>query len=462
MKGLEKDLRRLVSKERVRIDPEDLRAYGADATYYVRRGKPDAVVLPETTEEVSKVLRYASGRAIPVTPRGAGTGLSGGATPLKGGIVLDMKRMRQILEINRRNLSARVEAGVVLADFHRAVKKIGLFYPPNPQSMTVCTLGGNVATRACGPHGVKYGATGDYVLGLEVVLADGSVIEPGGDVVRSSAGYDLVHLFSGSEGTLGVITKIRLRLLPLPPAHRTVVVACETIEQAGDTVTEILAGGTLPATIEFIPQMAVVAMNQYIRPPLTTQGQAYLLMDLDGTPDQIASQADHILGICRRMAVLDIRVIEDEKEAQSYWTARSNLGAMLLTVMKKAVNEDVAVPRDRIPEFVRGIQALSATLTKVVLGIGGHAGDGNMHPTILYPEVSDAAENEARSTIEKVLRLGLSLGGTVSGEHGIGFHKAEFLSWQLGPTQMELLKRIKKAFDPKGILNPGKLWTEGR
>ncbi len=462
MRGLAKDLGRLVPGGRVRTDPEDLRAYAADATYYVRRGKPDAVVLPETVEEVSKVLRYAFGRAIPVTPRGAGTGLSGGATPLRGGIVLDMKRMRQILEINRRNLSARVEAGVVLADFHRAVKRLGLFYPPNPQSMTVCTLGGNVATRACGPHGVKYGATGDYVLGLEAVLADGSVIEPGGDVVRSSAGYDLVHLFSGSEGTLGVITKIRLRLLPLPPAHRTVVVACETIEQAGDTVTEILAGGTLPAMIEFIPQMAIVAMNQYIRPPLTTQGQAYLLMDLDGTLDQIASQADHILGICRRMAVLDIRVIEDEKEAQSYWTARSNLGAMLLTVMKKAVNEDVAVPRDRIPEFVRGIQTLSATLTKVVLGIGGHAGDGNMHPTILYPEISEAAEAEARSAIEKVVRLGLSLGGTVSGEHGIGFHKAEFLAWQLGPTQIELLKRIKKAFDPKGILNPGKLWADGR
>lgn len=462
MRGLAKDLRRLVPKERVRTDPEDLRAYAADATYYVQRGRPDAVVVPETTEEVSKVLTYAFGRAIPVTPRGAGTGLSGGATPLKGGIVLDMKRMRKILEINRRNLSARVEAGVVLADFHRAAKKLGLFYPPNPQSMTVCTLGGNVATRACGPHGVKYGATGDYVLGLEAVLADGSVIEPGGDVVRSSAGYDLVHLFCGSEGTLGVITKIRLRLLPLPPAHRTVVVACETIEQAGDTVTEILAGGTLPAMIEFIPQMAIVAMNQYIRPPLTTQGQAYLLMDLDGTLDQIAFQADHILGICRRMAVLDIRVVEDEKEAQSYWTARSNLGAMLLTVMKKAVNEDVAVPRDRIPEFVRGIQSLSSILTKVVLGIGGHAGDGNMHPTILYPELSEAAEAEARSTIEKVVRLGLSLGGTVSGEHGIGFHKAEFLAWQLGRTQMELLKRIKKAFDPKGILNPGKLWTDGR
>ena len=462
MKGLARDLGRLVAKERVRTDPEDLFAYGGDATYYVKRGKPDAVVLPENTSEVSEVMKYAFHNAIPVTPRGAGSGLSGGCTPLHGGIVLDMKRMGRILEINRRNMSARVEAGVVLADFHKAVKKQGLFYPPNPQSMNVCTLGGNVATRACGPHGVKYGATGDYVMGLEVVLPDGSVIAPGGLAARSSAGYDLTHLFAGSEGTLGVITKANLRLLALPPAHRTAVVACESIEQAGDTVSEILAGGTLPAMIEFIPQMAIVAMNNYITPPLITEGQAYLLIALDGTQDEIQAQADEILGICRRMGVLDIRVIEDEKEAETYWTARSNLGGMLLTMMKKAINEDVAVPRDRIPEFVREIQNMASTLSKVVLGIAGHAGDGNMHPSIFFPEVNSEAEKEAKETIRKVVRLGLSLGGTVSGEHGIGFHKAEFLHWELGEVQIRLLKRIKKAFDPKGIMNPGKLWKDGR
>lgn len=462
MKGLAKDLGRLVDRGRVKTDPEDLFAYGGDATYYVKRGKPDAVVLPETTEEVSEVMRYAFHQAVPVTPRGAGSGLSGGCTPLHGGIVLDMKRMGRILDINRRNMSGRVEAGVVLADFHKAVKKQGLFYPPNPQSMNVCTLGGNVATRACGPHGVKYGATADYVMGLEVVLPDGSVIAPGGMAARSSAGYDLTHLFAGSEGTLGVITKVNLRLLALPPAHRTAVVACESIEQAGDTVSEILAGGTLPAMIEFIPQMAVVAMNNYITPPLITEGQAYLLIDLDGTQEEIKAQTGHILGICRRMRVLDIRVIEDEKEAETYWTARSNLGAMLLTVMKKAINEDVAVPRERIPEFVREIQRMASTLSKVVLGIGGHAGDGNMHPSIFFPEVDSEAESEAQATIRKVVRLGLSLGGTVSGEHGIGFHKAEFLHWELGEMQIRLMKRIKKAFDPKGIMNPGKLWKDGR
>ena len=462
MKGLAKDLGRLVVRERVKTDPEDLFAYGGDATYYVKRGNPDAVVLPENTEEVSRILKFAFDRTIPVTPRGAGSGLSGGCTPLHGGIVLDMKRMGRILDINRRNMSGRVEAGVVLADFHKAVKKQGLFYPPNPQSMNVCTLGGNVATRACGPHGVKYGATGDYVMGLEVVLPDGSVIAPGGLAARTSAGYDLTHLFAGSEGTLGVITKINLRLLALPPAHRTAVVACESIEQAGDTVSEILAGGTLPAMIEFLPQMAVVIMNNYIRPPLITEGQAYLLIDLDGTQDEIKAQTGHILGICRRMRVLDIRVIEDEKEAETYWTARYNLGAMALTMVKKAINEDVAVPRDRIPEFVREIQKMSSSLSRVMLGIAGHAGDGNMHPTILLPEVNSEAEKEARETIRKVVRLGLSLGGTVSGEHGIGFHKAEFLHWELGEIQIRLLKRVKKAFDPKGIMNPGKLWKDGR
>ena len=396
MKGLARDLGRLVAKERVKTDPEDLFAYGGDATYYVKRGKPDAVVLPENTSEVSEVMKYAFHHAIPVTPRGAGSGLSGGCTPLHGGIVLDTKRMGRILEINRRNMSARVEAGVVLADFHKAVKKLGLFYPPNPQSMNVCTLGGNVATRACGPHGVKYGATGDYVLGLEVVLPDGSVIAPGGLAARNSAGYDLTHLFAGSEGTLGVITKANLRLLALPPAHRTAVVACESIEQAGDTVSEILAGGTLPAMVEFIPQMAIVAMNNYITPPLITEGQAYLLIDLDGTEDEIKAQSNHILGICRRMGVLDIRVIEDEKEAETYWTARSNLGAMLLTVMKKAINEDVAVPRDRIPDFVREIQGMASTLSKVVLGIG-RARRGRKHaPLDLLPRGKQRGRERGR------------------------------------------------------------------
>lgn len=458
MKSLAKDLSRLVSRERVRSDPADLFAYAGDSTYHLFKGKPDVVVLPESTEEVSRVLKYAFDRTVPVTPRGAGSGLSGGCTPVHGGIVMDMKRMRQIMEINRGNMSACVEAGVVLADFHRAVEKQGLFYPPNPQSMTVCTLGGNVATRACGPRGVKYGSTSDYVSGLEVVLADGSVITPGGMCPRNSVGYDLTHLLTGSEGTLGVITRVNLRLLALPPVHRTAVVVCETVEQAANIVSEVIAQGTLPAMIEFLPQLAIVAMNTFISPPLTTEGEAYLLLNLDGTADEVEAQTAHMKSLCEKMGVVDVRVIEDEKEADTYWDARHKLWSMSMALMKKVISEDVAVPRDRVPDFIRAIQQISSSLSRVILGVGGHAGDGNMHPTILFAEVDEEAEREAQATIERIVRTGLDLGGTISGEHGIGLHKSEFLAWELGDVQVELLKRIKKAFDPKGIMNPGKIW----
>ncbi len=462
-KGLGKDLSKLIGRDRVRTDPEDCLAYASDSTRrYLKSRRPDAVVLPESTEEVSLLLQYASSRGVPVTPRGAGSGLSGGCTPLHGGIVLDMKRMHRILEINRGNMSARVEAGVVLADFHRAVEGQGLFYPPNPQSMSVCTLGGNVATRACGPRGVKYGSTADYLLGLEAVLPDGSVIRPGGMTARNSAGYDLTHLFAGSEGTLGVITQVNLRLLALPPEHRTGVIVCETTEQAARIVSEVIAGGTLPAMIEYLPQLAALAMNNFISPPLTVEGQAFLLLELDGTVQEIDRCEDHIREICTRMGAVDVRMIQDEQEAATYWKARYNLWTMSLAMMKKVISEDVTVPRDRIPEFVQAVEEISASLSKVFIGIGGHAGDGNMHPTVLFPEVSREAEEEARRTIERIVRAGLALGGTVSGEHGIGFHKAEFLEWELGVVQLELLKRIKKVFDPQGILNPGKIWTQGK
>ena len=315
MKGLARDMRRLVGRERVRTDPEDLYAYSADLTYYFARGTPEAVVLPETVDEVSKVLKYAFDKSIPVTPRGAGSGLSGGCTPLFGGIVLDMKRMRRIIEINRGNMTARVESGLVLRHFHQAVEKQGLFYPPDPQSQEVSTLGGNVATRAGGPHGVKYGTTANYVLGLEVVLPDGSIINTGGTCVKQSVGYDLTHLLTGSEGTLGVITRINLRLLPLPPAHRTAVAVFETLDQAAEMVAEITARGTVPARLEFITAGGINLMNNYIAPPLMTEGEAYLLMELDGTTAQVEEDTIGLKGLCQEMGAMDLRVIEDEDEA---------------------------------------------------------------------------------------------------------------------------------------------------
>jgi glycolate oxidase len=459
MNALASDLGRLLSRERVRTDPEDLYAYSSDATYYFVRGNPDAVVLPENAGEVSKVVKYAAKNRIPVTPRGAGTGLSSGCTPIHGGIVIDTKRMNRIIEINRGNMTGTVECGVVLGNFQKAVERENLFYPPDPQSWEVSTLGGNVSTRAGGPRGVKYGTTPHYVLGLELVLPDGEIINTGGTCVKSSVGYDLTHLLSGAEGTLGVITRVNLRLLPLPPVHRTAVVVCETLDQAAEMVSEIIAQGTVPSKLEFITEAGIGLMNNYISPPLVSNGEAYLLIELDGTEAQVTDDARRLQHICEVMRATDVRVIKDEREAQTYWKARVNLGPMILRLFPKMVTEDVTVPRNRIPEFVRALQNISASIG-MIIGIGGHAGDGNMHPTIVFPELNDDLEQRAKEGIKQIIKTGLALGGTVSGEHGIGLHKAEFTLWELGETQIALQKRIKQAFDPLGIMNPGKIWPQ--
>ncbi|MBW1988331.1 MAG: FAD-binding protein [Deltaproteobacteria bacterium] len=457
-KALGKDLIRLAGSRAVFTAPEDLYAFQSDATHYFARNIPDAVVLPEDTDAASAVLAYAYEHEIPVTPRGAGSGLSGGCTPVAGGIVLDTKRLNRILGINRGNMTARVQAGVVLEDFHRAVEKQGLFYPPDPQSMSVCTLGGNVATRAGGPRAVKYGTTGNYVLGVEAVLADGSVIQAGSDCVKQSVGYDLTHLFTGSEGTLGLVTRVSVRLLPKPTHRRTALVVCETPDQAAQVVSGIIAAGAVPAMLEYVPQAALSLMNSIIRPPVAAQGEAYLLMELDGTEARVAEEAEILRSMALDLGAEEVRIVEDEREAATYWKARSRLYPMILTMAKKVISEDVTVPRDRIPEFVRAVAEISGRLG-ILIGLGGHAGDGNMHPTILFTDLSPEMEQKAEAAIEDIVKKGLELGGTISGEHGIGLHKSRFLEWELGRAQLTAMKRIKAALDPKGIMNPGKLWT---
>ncbi|MGE5398557.1 MAG: FAD-binding oxidoreductase [Chitinophagales bacterium] len=459
MTGLGQDLTSLIKAANVKTETEDLMAYTSDAIYYMKPTKPDAIVLPESTEEVSKVLKYAYQHEIPIVPRGAGSGLAGGCTPVKAGIVLDMKRMNNIIEIDRSNMTATVEPGVVLANFHKAVEKQKAFYPPDPQSMSVCTLGGNIATRAGGPRGVKYGTTSNYVLGMEVVLPDGSVINAGGKYVKQSTGYDITHLMTGSEGTLGVITKANLRLIPLPPYHRTILVVCDSLDQAAELVSAIIGRGAVPAMLEFLVAIAIVVMNNYIQPPLPIDAPAYLLMELDGSREQVDLDTVIVKEICGDLKAREIRVIEDEKEAASYWIARSKLYPLMTSVMKRVITEDVTIPRNRIPEFVRAYQKVTEE-TGARTGIAGHAGDGNMHPTILMDQLNDEVEANAKKAIDMIIRSGLDMGGTISGEHGIGLHKSEYLPWELGDIQVALLKRIKQAFDPRGIMNPGKIWPE--
>ncbi|NLW91060.1 MAG: FAD-binding protein [Syntrophomonadaceae bacterium] len=460
MKSLHQDLIRLLSDKQVLTQPEDLMAYASDATYYYASRVPDAVVLPVTSEEVARVMKYAYEKEIPVTPRGAGSGLAGGCTPINGGIVLDMKRMNRLLEIDHDNMTAEVEAGLVHRQFTRAVERQGLFYPPDPQSAAVCTLGGNIATRAGGPRGVKYGTTGNYVLGTEVVLADGSIIKTGGKMVKQSSGYDITHLIAGSEGTLGIITRANLRLLTLPPVNNTMVISCSSLDQAAELVSAIIASGTVPAMLEFLIKLAIMVMNNYITPPLPLDYEAYLLVDVDGTARQVQEDTKKIKDICQDLGIPDLRIIEDPHEAASYWEARSKLYPLMLSIMKRVITEDITVPRNRIPDFVRGVQAIAADIA-IQIGLAGHSGDGNMHPTILQPEINDEINAKAKQAIDRIIRIGLDLGGTISGEHGIGLHKQEYLEWEFGRTQVELMKRIKTAFDPKGLLNPGKIWLEG-
>ena len=459
MTGLGSDLSRLIGSANVRDLPEDVLAYANDATHYFKSRPPDAVVLPTTKEEVAAVLKYASTHTIPVTPRGAGSGLSGGCTPVKGGIVMDMKRMNRLIEIDDRNMTAIAEAGMVLDTFHKAVAKRGLFYPPDPQSMTVCTLGGNVSTRAGGPRGVKYGTTGQYVTGLELVLPDGEIIKTGGKFVKHSVGYDLTHLLTGAEGTLGVITQVNVRLLPQPEASRTVVVACGSLEQTAEVVSEVIARGAVPAMMEFMTQRAADrynALGGISWPPAA----GYLLIALDGSQVQIEAEARKIQEICSDLKAIGFIDVADPILAAKYWKTRSNGYPLLMTTYKRVNTEDITVPRNRLPDMVRGVQAISASIG-IMIGLGGHAGDGNIHPTVLQMEVNDDINKKAKQAIDAIIRLGLDLGGAISGEHGIGIHKAEYLEWELGSPQIALMRRIKAAFDPKAIMNPGKIWTEG-
>ncbi|MCX5993264.1 MAG: FAD-binding protein, partial [Chloroflexi bacterium] len=457
--ALGRDLKRLLGGDKVRTEPEDLLAYSSDATRYYAQGKPDAVAQVESVDDVCKLLKYANQHGVPVTPRGAGSGLSGGSTPIRGGIVLDMKRMNRILEISKGNMTARAESGVVLANFHRAVEKEKLFYPPDPQSMDVCTLGGNVACRAGGPRGVKYGTTPNYVLGLEAVLPDGSVINTGGISVKQANGYNITQILTGSEGTLAVITRVNLRLLPLPPERKTMIVVCDSAQLAAEMVSRIIYEGVVPAVLEYLEVGAIWLMNTYSPVPVAQDGQVYLLIEVDGTAAVIAEDIGVIKGIAEKMGAREIKIIEDKKQAEGIWKARKNLSPLILRIFQKSISEDVTVPRDKIPQMVKAVREIGASLG-VPTGMSGHAGDGNIHPGVQLLEVTPEMEQKAEEAIRLMIEKGIELGGTVSGEHGIGLHKSQYIEKELGKVQIELMKRIKYAFDPKGIMNPGKIWME--
>jgi glycolate dehydrogenase FAD-linked subunit len=452
-------LRAIAGAAHVRVDPDALQTYGADA---LKRGHPaDAVVFPESASQISAIVTLCASRGVPFVPRGGGTGYTGGSVPVQGGVVIALERMNRILEIDEENLVAVVEPNVVTGDLQEAVEKVGLFYPPDPASLKTSVVGGNVAECAGGPRAFKYGTTKQYVLGLQAVLPNGDVIETGGKVVKNVVGYDLTHLLVGSEGTLAIITRIILRLVPKPPARSTLRATFRTIEEAARAVSNVIRARVVPAALELVDGDSLDAVAAYLKgPSLAPPGTgALLLLDVDGLAEAVAEEAARCEQACRDAGATEILRARDEAEREELWRVRRELSFSLKTITPIKLNHDVVVPKGRIPQLFDLVARLKRDY-RLRIPCFGHAGDGNIHVNIM---VTPGDEDEMRRAhdAERVLFEGVvALEGSISGEHGIGFAKAKYLPIELDAPTIAIMREVKRAFDPKGLLNPGKIFPD--
>ena len=439
---------------KVSTEPEDLLCYGFDASGL--QAAPAAVVWPQSAEDVAKILGFAYSNNIPVIPRGAGSGMTGGSVPSKGAVVLSLERMNKILEIDRENMSVLVEPGVINGNLQRELQRHKLFYPPDPASMDFCTIGGNVAENSGGPRAVKYGVTRDYVMGLEAVLPDGRIINTGVKTAKGVVGYDLTRLLVGSEGTLAVVTKVRLRVLPLPDAVITLLALFDDTARAGAAVGKILTNGIIPRALEFLDRGTIQAVENYKPVGFPKDTEALLLIELDGRPQTIAKEAERISEIIRNLRG-EVTMAEDEAAGEKLWEARRAVSPALYHLKPTKINEDIAVPRSRIPEMLKILKKLSEE-TGITIVNFGHAGDGNIHVNIMADRNNKEEYDRAQNLVKEIFKATLELGGTLSGEHGVGLTKAAYISMEIPPAELDLMKRIKGVFDPKNILNPGKIF----
>ncbi len=454
-----KTLQDIVGEKNVLLDADALETYSHDEVVGLR-AKPEVVVRVASAGQVAEIFKLAQRDRLPVTPRGAGYGLSGGAVPVHGGIVLSLEKMNRILEIDRENLMVTLEPGVITGDLHRAVEAEGLFYPPDPASLDSCTIGGNVAEGAGGPRAVKYGVTQDYVRGLEAVLPSGTIVHLGGKRVKDVTGYNLIQLIIGSEGTLAVVTKIILRLLPLPRYRVDLLVPFEDFDAAAQTVSDIIERRIVPTTIEFMEQDSVLAVERLLERELPfREAAAQLLIQIDGNHEQaLTADYEAVAEACLENGALDVLVARDSHTRDRLWEARRLIIEALNHASPMNHMEDVVVPRAQIPALLKGIQDIGARLGVRVVSFG-HAGDGNVHVNVLQDDLPAGHwEDIMPQTSEAIYRLAISLGGTITGEHGIGVTRRRYLPLALDETQIALMRGIRTVFDPNHILNPGKIF----
>jgi glycolate oxidase len=450
-----RQLQKISGKSNVTRKKEDRLCYSYDATG--NSCLPDAVVFAGSEEEICNIVKLAGQHKIPVIPRGAGSGMTGGAVPVDGGLVMVFSRMNRILDIDTDNFIARVEPGVIVADLHAAVEARGLFYPPDPASSSICTIGGNIAECAGGPRAVKYGVTRDYVLGLRAVLMSGEVINTGVSTVKGVAGYDLTRLIVGSEGTLAVVTGITLKLLPKPAAIKTMAVVFASMKQAAMAVSGIMRASVIPRCVEYLDKAALDLVKDHLVFELTDSVKALLIIEMDGDLQSVQKEGDQVSRLCRSYEAVDIIEAKDPEDARKLWDARKALSPVMYKIATSKINEDIVVPINKIPDIVAVTQELQERYKLKVVAFG-HAGDGNIHCNILYDKADEGQKKRAHKAVDELFKSVLDLGGTITGEHGVGLTKRKYLPLEVGAVQLELMRQIKKVFDPDNLLNPGKIF----
>ncbi len=451
-------LKEICGSENVQSSTASRLAYSYDATANYQ-SLPDLILSPRNTEELASIVKICSRNKIPIIPRGSGTNLSAGTTPTQGGIIILFKNMNQILELDQENLTVTVQPGVITKTLIDYVEERDLFYPPDPSSLRISTVGGNISENSGGLRGLKYGVTKDYVMGLESVLPNGKVIRTGGKLAKDVAGYDLTSLLVGSEGTLGIITEATLKLVPKPTYKETILATFKSLEDAAEAVSAIIAARIIPMTLEFMDQGTIQVVEEYSKVGLPTNCEALLLIEQDGDELAVAKDMEKIFEICLDHRAIGVQKAETEEEAAEIGTARRDALSALARLSPTTILEDATVPRSKIAPMVREIIRISSKYN-VTIRTFGHAGDGNLHPTCLTDLRDEGEMERVELALAEIFAASIALGGTITGEHGVGEMKAPYLEWKIGEAGVEVMKAIKKGIDPDNIMNPGKVFAK--